>query len=137
MVRVRFVERHAVVDAEMVQHARGRIDLGVGLRPASLVGVAQVLEQKGVIAWLDADNIVPAGVAQVIEVRRVCAEGVLDDDQGQVGMLAAEPPEPAAGGVAFAVVFVWPSWLMIGSGASGMTSLRSGCTSAAPSSWWE
>jgi hypothetical protein len=44
------------------------------------------------------------GVAQVIEVRRVGAEGVLDDDHGQVGMLAAEAPEPAAGGVAFAVV---------------------------------
>ena len=104
MVGVRFVERHAVVEAEVVQHARGRIDLGVGLRPASLVGVAQVLEQQGVIAWLDADDRVQAGVAQVVEVGRVGAEGVLDDDHGQVGMLAAEAPEPAAGGVAFAVV---------------------------------
>ena len=71
-------------------HVGGRIDLSVGWRPASLVGVAQVLEQKGMIAWLDADDVVHAGVAQVIEVRRVGAEGVLDDDRGQVGMLAAD-----------------------------------------------
>ena len=39
---------------------------------------------------LDTDDVVHAGVAQVVEVRGVGAESVLDDDDGQVGMLLAK-----------------------------------------------
>jgi hypothetical protein len=31
------------VEAEVVEHARGRIDLGIGLCPPGLVGVAEVV----------------------------------------------------------------------------------------------
>ena len=56
------------------------------------------------VAGLDADDVVRTGLAQVVEVRRVNAEGVLDDDHGQVGMLLAKAFQPAAGGIAFAIV---------------------------------
>ena len=39
-VRVRLVERHAVVEAEVMQHARGLIDQRERLRLAGLVGIA-------------------------------------------------------------------------------------------------
>jgi|GEM_PF-6256695 len=86
-----------------MQHAR-RIDLGVHLRSSGLVVGVEVLEQKSVVAGLDADDVVRTGLAQVVEVRRVGAECVLDDDHGQVGMLVAKAFQPAAGGIAFAIV---------------------------------
>lgn len=43
--------------------------------------------------------------AQVVEVRSVGAEGVLDNDDRQVGMLLAKAFQPAAGRVSFAIVF--------------------------------
>src|SRR5207247_86187 len=83
---------------------RGLINQSEGLRLAGLVGSPQVLEEKGVVAGLDADDVMHVGVAQVVEVGGVGAESVLDDDDGQVGMLLAKLFQPAAGGIAFAVV---------------------------------
>jgi hypothetical protein len=57
-----------------------------------------------VVAWLDADDVVRAGFAQVVEVRSVGAEGVLDDDDGQVGMVLARALQSTTGGIALAVV---------------------------------
>ena len=104
VVGVRFIERHAAVEAKVMQDARGRIVQGEGLCLAGFVVGSQVLEQKSVVAWLDADDVVRAGTAQVVQVRGVGAEGVLDDDNGQVGMLLAKVLQPAAGGIALAVV---------------------------------
>ena len=63
-----------------------------------------MLEQKGVVARLDADDVVRTGLAQVAEVGCVGAEGVFDDDHRQMGMLLAKPFQPTAGGVPLAVV---------------------------------
>ena len=45
-----------------------------------------------------------ARAAQVLQVRGVGGQGVFDDDDWQMGMLATELLEPAAGGMALAVV---------------------------------
>src|SRR5271167_2009258 len=63
-----------------------------------------MLEQKGVVAGLDADDVVYVSFTQVAQVWGVSAETVLDDDDGQVGMLLAKALQPAAGGVSLAVV---------------------------------
>ena len=44
------------------------------------------------------------GRLQIADMRGVAAQGILGDDHRQVGMVLAEAVEPAAGGVAFAVV---------------------------------
>ena len=63
-----------------------------------------MVEQKGVVARFDADDVMRASLTQVAEVGGVGAEGVFDDDDRQVGMLLTKPFEPAAGGVPLAVV---------------------------------
>jgi hypothetical protein len=65
-----------------------------------------VLEQNGVVAWLDAKDVRRAGLAQVAQVGSVGAEGIFDDDDRQMGMLVAKRLEPAAGGVPLAVILV-------------------------------
>lgn len=64
-----------------------------------------LLEQSLVIPRFDPEKEVAMGVTQVANMRRVAAEGILGDDDGQVRMLAAETLQPTACGVAFAVVF--------------------------------
>ena len=41
-------------------------------------------------------------------MRGIGGQGVFDDDDRQMGMRAPELFEPAAGGIALAVVLVWP-----------------------------
>src|SRR5271166_3890623 len=103
-VGVGLVERHAIAEPKMMQNARRWILQGKDLHLAGLVEVLQVREQKGVVARLDANDVMRASLTQVAEVGGVGAEGVFDDDDRQVGMLLAKPFEPAAGGVPLAVV---------------------------------
>ena len=88
----------------MMHNARRWILPGKDLHLAGLVEGPQVVEQKRVVARLDANDVMRASLAQVAEVGGVGAEGVFDDDDRQVGMLLAKPFEPAAGGVPLAVV---------------------------------
>jgi len=88
----------------MMEHARHGIGQGQGLDLAGLIAGSQILEQERVIAWLDADDVAGAGRAEVAQVRGVGGQGVLDDDDREVGMLLAELFEPAAGGIPLAVV---------------------------------
>ena len=104
LVGVRLVERCAITEPKMMQDARRRIDQGEDLHLAGLVEGLQVLEQKRVIARLDANDVMRASLTQVAEVGGVGAEGVFDDDDRQVGMLAAKTLEPAAGGIPLTVV---------------------------------
>ena len=57
LVGVRLVERHAIAEPKMMEHARRRIDQGEDLHLAGLVEGLQVLEQKGVVAGLDANDV--------------------------------------------------------------------------------
>ena len=98
------VERHGIAESKMMQDVRRRIDQGKDLHLASLVAGPQVLEQKRVVARLDADDVMHAGLGQVLQVRGVGTEGVFDDDDRQMGMLLAKLFQPAAGGIALAVV---------------------------------
>ena len=104
LVGVGLVQRRGRAEAEMMEHARRRIDQGEDLDLAGLVEGPQVLEQKRVVARLDANDIVRAGLAQVAQVWCVGTEGVFDDDDRQMGMLLAKLFQPAAGGVPLAVV---------------------------------
>ena len=63
-----------------------------------------MVEQKRVVARLDANDVMHPSLTQVAKVGGVGAEGVFDDDDRQVGMLLAKPFEPAAGGVPLAIV---------------------------------
>ena len=63
-----------------------------------------MVEQKRVVARLDANDVMHHSLTQVAKVGGIGAEGVFDDDDRQVGMLLAKPFEPAAGGVPLAVV---------------------------------
>ena len=104
LVGVRLVERHAIAEPKMMHNARRWILQGKDLHLAGLVEGLQVVEQKRVVARLDANDVMRASLTQVAEVGCVGAEGVFDDDDRQVGMLLAKPLEPAAGGVPLAVV---------------------------------
>ncbi len=125
-----------MVPAKVVQHARAGIDLGEVLGLPGGVGVPEMLEQKGMVAGLDAEDVVYVGIAQVAQMRSIGAEAVLDDDDGQVRMLLAKMFQPTAGGVTLAVVLGVAVLVDNRLGASGMTSLRSGWTNVAPRSWW-
>src|SRR5271165_3579957 len=118
----------------MMENARRRIVQGQYLHLTGLIKSLQVLEQKGVVARLDADDVVRTGLAQVAEMRCVGAEGVFDDDHRQMGMLLAKPFQPTAGGVPLAVVLGLTVLLDDRLRYQGMTSLRSGWTRVAPSS---
>src|SRR5207253_1397304 len=87
-----------------VQDTAGPVYLGKVVCLAGLVGVTEVLEQKDVVAGLDANDVMHAGRAQVTQVGGVGAEAILDDDDGQVGMFLTKLLQPAAAGVALAVV---------------------------------
>ena len=100
-VGVRLVERHVVMETEMLQDAGGGIGHGQGLRLARRVGGVEVLEQESVVAGFDADDEMGVGFAQIAQMRGVGGEAVLDHDDGQVRMFLAKQLEPAAGGVAF------------------------------------
>ena len=104
LVGVGLVERHAIAEPKMMHNARRWILQGEDLHLAGLVEGPQVLEQKGVVARLDANDVMRASLTQVAEVGGVGAEGVFDDDHRQMGMLLAKLFEPAAGGVPLAVV---------------------------------
>ena len=104
-VLMRLVERYAVVKAKVMQHAGGLIDQSQRLRPARLVGGGEKPKQKGVVARFDADDVMRIGLAQVVEMRCVGTQRVLEDDDRQVRMVPAKRLEPATCGVAFAVVF--------------------------------
>ena len=99
LVGVRLVERHAITEPKMMHNAGRWILQGKDLHLAGLVEGPQVVEQKRVVARLDANDVMHQP-AQVAKVGGVGTEGVFDDDDRQVGMLLAKPFEPAAGGVA-------------------------------------
>ena len=63
-----------------------------------------MVEQKRVVARLDANDVIRPKPHAGRGGGGVGAEGVFDDDDRQVGMLLAKPFEPAAGGVPLAVV---------------------------------
>jgi hypothetical protein len=102
----------------MMEHARRRIDPGPDRERDRLVAGPQVLEQEGVVAGLDADDEMRAGRAQILQMGGVGGQAVFDDDDRQMGMLAAEMLEPTAGGIALAVV-LGPATLY--GGSSGTT----------------
>src|SRR5271157_4032849 len=104
LVGVRLVERHAITEPKMMHNARRWILQGKDLHLAGLVEGPQVVEQKRVVARLDANDVMRASLTQVAKVGSVGAESVFDDDDRQVGMLLAKPFEPAAGSVPLAVV---------------------------------
>ena len=74
----------------MMHNARRWILQGKDLYLAGRVAGLQVREPKGVVAGLDANDVMRART-QVAEVGGVGAEGVFDDDDRQVGMLLAKP----------------------------------------------
>ena len=86
LVGVRLVERHAITEPKMMHNARRWILPGKDLHLAGLVEGPQVVEQKRVVARLDANDVMRASLTQVAKVGGVGAEGVFDDDDRQVGM---------------------------------------------------
>src|SRR5271166_2923431 len=91
------IRRKSVIELKMMHNARRWILQAKDLHLAGLVEGLQVLEQKRVVARLDANDVMRASRTQVAKVGGVGAEGVFDDDDRQVGMLLAKPFEPAAG----------------------------------------
>src|SRR3954453_12997686 len=88
----------------MMEHARRGIDQGEGLDLTGLIAGTPVREEERVIARLDPDNEAGTGRAEVAQVGSVGGQSVLDDDDGELGMLLAKLFQPAAGGIALAVV---------------------------------
>src|SRR5271157_1668061 len=80
LVGVRLVERHAITEPKMMHNARRWILQGKDLHLAGLVEGPQVVEQKRVVARLDANDVMRASLTQIAKVGGVGAEGVFDDD---------------------------------------------------------
>ena len=101
-----FVERHL----EMPSIVADDIVLGIDLSEVpclpGVVGLPEFLEQKDVVALLDANDVIGVCFGQVAQVGSIAAEGVFDDNDLQKGMVRAKVFQPAAGGVAFAVVLL-------------------------------
>ena len=133
-VGVRLVQRRGIAESEMMQDTRRQIDPGPDRHLTRLVTGLQVLKQEGVIARFDADDEMRTSLAEILQVRGISGQGVFDDDDRQMGMIAAELFEPRRVALRSQSFLVWPSCWIIGSGASGMTSLRSGWTRVAPKS---
>ena len=132
-ILIRLVQRHAVHPRHL-----GRVVPFLPRqfrRAPSAAEFLHLLEQKRMIPWFDAQNKVHPVVQQVADVGAVAGQTILDDDELQMRMLLADFGQQSLRRVPLAVVLGGASCFWIGSGARGMTSLRSGCTITAPSIW--
>jgi hypothetical protein len=94
------------------------------------------LEQRGLVAWLGAQDETQIKRLEETDVRTVGGERVFDDDRLKVRVLPAQIARQAIGGIALAVVFFAPSGLTMGSEAKGKTSGKCECAKTAPSIRW-
>src|SRR6202044_2968230 len=99
-----FVERHLEMPSVVSENVCLGIDLSEVPRFPDSVGFPEFLEQISVIARLDADDVMGTCFGQVAQVWGIAAEGIFHDNDRQMGMVFAKAFQPAAGGVAFAVV---------------------------------
>src|SRR5277367_3687108 len=79
-IGIRFVERHLEMPSIVSKDVRLGVNLGEVTRSPLIIVFPQFLKQKGVISWLDADDVVGTCFRQVSQVWDVAAERVLDDN---------------------------------------------------------
>ena len=80
------------------------IDMAKRLTLIRQTTLLNLLEQMLMISWFDPQKEVTVGFFQVADMRGVAAEGVLGNDDRQMGMFP-KVLEPTVGGIAFTVVF--------------------------------
>ena len=67
-----------------------------------------LLEQKGMIAFFDPEDIVQSVVVQGLDMRRIGTEAIFGDDELEVRVILAQFEDKSFGGIAFTIIFVRP-----------------------------
>ena len=64
-----------------------------------------LLEQRGMIACVDAEDRMTAIIVQGLDVRGIGTQSVFGDDAREMRVILAQPGDAAFGGIALAIVF--------------------------------
>jgi hypothetical protein len=70
-----------------------------------------MLEQIGMVAFLDAQNMMQVVILQHLDVRGIGTEAIFGDDQLEMRVVLAQFDEQTLGRIALTIVFVRAIWL--------------------------
>ena len=102
---LRGIERHVIDKAKAMHHTRGAVvPLIIGDAPGVLRRL-HLLEQIGMIAFFDPEDIVQTVVVQGLDVRGIGTQTVFGDDELEVRVVLAQLGHKAFGGIAFTIIF--------------------------------
>ena len=125
-VRVRGIKRYVIDKAKAMHKSRSAIVSLIRGHAPGMLRHPHLLEQKGMIAFFDPEDIVQSVMLQRLDVRSIGTEAVFSDDELQVGMILPQFGHKAFGSIGSQSFLLVPSCLTIGSGINGMTARISG-----------
>ena len=91
-----------------------------------------LLEQKGMIAFFDPEDIVQSVVVQRLDVRSIGTQAVFGDDALEVRVILAQFEDKSFGGIPFTIIFARPIMFPDRFRHGGITARMSGWMIAAP-----
>src|SRR6266446_6071927 len=134
-VRSRGIERYVVHKAKPMHHPRGAVMPVVIRHAPSLFGHLHLLEQRGMIAFFNPEDIVTTVIMEGLDMGSIGTQAIFGDDEFEMRVILPQLGNETFGRMRSQSFLAVPSCLIIGSGISGITSRLSGWISAAPSLW--
>ena len=110
-VWVRGIERHVIDKAEAMDHPCGAVVSLIRGDTAGVLRGLHLLEQIGMIAFFDTQDVVQTVRVQGLDVGSIRTQTVFGDDELEVGMVLTQLGHKALGGIAFAIILVRPIML--------------------------
>jgi hypothetical protein len=107
-VRIRRIERHVIDKAKAMDNPGGAV---VSLLSGDAPGVLRrlhLLEQRGMIAFFDAENRVKPMILQGLNMRGVGTQALFGDNTLEVRMVLTQLGNEALGGLPFTIIVVRP-----------------------------
>jgi hypothetical protein len=105
-VRIRLIERHVIDKAKAMDNPGGAVmSFIIGDAP-SLLRCLHLLDQKGMVAFFDTQNVVKIVVVQDLNMRSIGTQAVFGDDELEVGVILTQFGNEPFGGSALTIIFV-------------------------------
>jgi hypothetical protein len=109
--RIRLIQWHVIDQAKAMDHPGGAV-VSCSIRdPSGLLRSLHLLEQLGMIAFFDPEEIAKIVGLEGLEMRGMGTQTVFGDDELQVGGVVVQLGHQAFGGIAFTIIVVHPIWL--------------------------
>src|SRR5215475_1732237 len=105
-VHVRGIEWHIIDKPKAMAHPCSAVVSLIKSHAPSLLGRLHLLEQKAMIAFFDAEDIVQRMLTQGLEVRSIGTQAVFGDDELEVRVILAQFDDKPFGSITFAIIFV-------------------------------